>query len=425
MKKIIIFIFLVCILLGGYYFIYDDNSIYNKNLLSAVLKKTESLEFTIDHYSIFGTHLSLVGCIDKEVNDNLKLILKNGKKEINLDSNFYNEGGKTCFYTSKINNDGLYLDEFSSGNFILLIKQKKKEKSLYYSVKNNTDYSDIEYYTITNNNSNNRINISFESKNNKNYMLYKIKRSKLPDDVYDITIDPGHGGTDTGTSGELNKKTYHESNITLDVSLKLKKNLENSGFKVKLTRDDDYYLNSYGKKGRAVIPNNAKSKYSLSIHVNSAEGKMNYGGVEVYIPNDVKVDFAKILASNLSDVVGYSKKETDCIEKGIYFTSFTKEDIIKSNNDMLDQKMKPYDIKVGAPYMYMIREVGGINTYAYIDGRNSYYGINSYYNSNQTAEPYLIELGYANYASDLKTLVYNSEKFAKAISDSIVKYLTK
>ena len=73
--------------------------------------------------------------------------------------------------------------------------------------------------------------------------------------------------------------------------------------------------------------------------------------------------------------------------------------------------------------MYMIREVGGKYTYAYVDGRNEYYGLNSYYNSNKVAEPYLIELAYLNYNSDLIKAVENPEEFSLAIKKAIEEYL--
>ena len=73
--------------------------------------------------------------------------------------------------------------------------------------------------------------------------------------------------------------------------------------------------------------------------------------------------------------------------------------------------------------MFMIREVGGINTYAYVDGRNEYYGLNKFYSSNITTEPYLLELGYMNYEDDLEKLVLHPELFSSAISKSIKEYL--
>ena len=111
------------------------------------------------------------------------------------------------------------------------------------------------------------------------------------------------------------------------------------------------------------------------------------------------------------------------IENGIYYDYFTKVDIKESENEQKENGLKPYDIVEGAPSMYMIREVGGVNTNAYIDGRNDKHGTNKYYNSNKTAEPYLLELGYLNYSSDLKILANTPEKFADAISSSIKEYL--
>ena len=41
-------------------------------------------------------------------------------------------------------------------------------------------------------NTNNRIDIMFETIDGKNYVEVDIKQEKLPDNVYDISIDPGH-----------------------------------------------------------------------------------------------------------------------------------------------------------------------------------------------------------------------------------------
>ena len=90
---------------------------------------------------------------------------------------------------------------------------------------------------------------------------------------------------------------------------------------------------------------------------------------------------------------------------------------------MKEKKLTPYDIKLGAPYMYMIREVGGVCTYAYVDGRNDYYGLNPYYNSNKVSEPYLIEMAYMNYDSNLRKVVKEPKLVSNAIVESIVEYL--
>ena len=413
MKKIFIFILISVIIGSCYYkFIYLND-------IKRVVEQTEDKTFNIEKYTIFGTHFNISGCIDKTIENDLELVLKNTKEEIVIDSNFTNKDNKTCFTSSDKNNEGINLDELKLGKYTLLVKENNK----YYSLKNNTYYKNLEYYTITKDNTNNKININFNKYQEKDYLEINVIEKNLPEDVYDISIDPGHGGNDIGASYKLNGKTYNEADLTLKISLLLKEELENLGLKVKLTRSDDTYLEPYGDNGRAVIPNEVKSKYSLSLHLNSAVGTMRYGGVEVYTPNDINYELATILADNISEIVNYSKKPTDKISNGVYFTHFTKQDIIESKQDMLEDNMKPYDIKVGSPYMYMIREVGGINTHAYIDGRNDEYGLNKYYNSNKTSEPYLIELGYINYKKDLENIVNKPEAFSKAISNSIKQYL--
>lgn len=413
MKKKITFLLLLII--GGfcyYYFIYLND-------LKRVVEITEEESFYVDKYTVFGTHLNINACIDKKLEGNISLVLKNVKEEIIVDYELNIEEDKTCIYLSDKNNEGINLDELKLGKFLLLVKEDDK----YYTLENNTDYENIEYYTITRNNSNNKINIDFNAYKNREYLSLKINKTTLPNNIYDITIDPGHGGEDPGASYKLNNKNYNESDITLDISLLLKEELENLGLKVKLTREEDIFLDNYGDNGRAVIPNEVSSKYSISIHLNSFDGTMNYGGVEVYTPNDINYDLASILATNISEIVGFSRKYTNKIDKGIYHTYFTKQDVKESKEEMLSNNLKSYDIQVGAPIMYMIREVGGVSTHAYIDGRNDKHGLNKYYNSNKTAEPYLIELGYMNYKKDLENIVNKKEVFSKAISSALEEYL--
>lgn len=185
MKKIF-YVFLI-ILLGVFsyiFFTYKQLKYYEE-----ILKEVDSLEVNINNYSIFGTHLNMEGCINKKL-ENPNLLLKNKDEEIILESIFYEEEGSTCFYISEYNNTGIYLDDLKQGNYVLLVKDSKT----IYTLNNNTNYSDLEYYTITKNNSNNKINISFKEYNEKKYVNFVIKQTTLPEDVYDISLDPGHGG---------------------------------------------------------------------------------------------------------------------------------------------------------------------------------------------------------------------------------------
>lgn len=87
--------------------------------------------------------------------------------------------------------------------------------------------------------------------------------------MYKIGIDPGHGGSDSGACG----MGYREKDLTLQVGLKLKTLLENSGFAVTMSRTND--SNTYDAVGpelshRAYVFNNAAVDAVLSIHLNSA-----------------------------------------------------------------------------------------------------------------------------------------------------------
>jgi N-acetylmuramoyl-L-alanine amidase len=56
-----------------------------------------------------------------------------------------------------------------------------------------------------------------------------------------ILIDPGHGGIDGGAKS---KNGTIEKNINLLIATKLKKELENSGYIVYMTREEDSQLDS-------------------------------------------------------------------------------------------------------------------------------------------------------------------------------------
>lgn len=99
-----------------------------------------------------------------------------------------------------------------------------------------------------------------------------------PPKLYHIVIDPGHGGKDHGTSNaDFNLK---EKDLTLDLSLRLKKELERAGYKVSLTRKDDRFVSL---KERPSFANRKKADLFVSIHFNAvASGKNSVKGIETY-----------------------------------------------------------------------------------------------------------------------------------------------
>ena len=251
-------------------------------------------------------------------------------------------------------------------------------------------------------------------------MGFHIRNTKLPDDVYDITIDPWHDGKDAGMivceNGDVpnslgkcpRSKAYKESDINFTVSKALKDELENLGYKVKLTRDSKSdTVPTYGEMGSGTTANATKSKFNSALHHNSTNvpgGMSSTYGLEVYVAGDSKFDLAKLLVSNICEYgkTSTSTKEEFKVENGIY-QRFSDDGV--------------------TPYYYMIREVGGIATHAYVDGSNTNYDENPYYNSNNTAEGYLLELGYIDNVNELKNILDNPEGYAKGITKAIDEHL--
>jgi N-acetylmuramoyl-L-alanine amidase len=93
-----------------------------------------------------------------------------------------------------------------------------------------------------------------------------------------IVLDPGHGGKDTGKVNE--RLQVQEKDLALDTALRLKKRLEQDGYRVALTRQDDRAIEL---TERATIARQEKADLFLSIHYNSVEHDVErVSGVEVY-----------------------------------------------------------------------------------------------------------------------------------------------
>jgi N-acetylmuramoyl-L-alanine amidase len=99
-----------------------------------------------------------------------------------------------------------------------------------------------------------------------------------------IALDPGHGGGDPGM--ENKPLALQEKALTLDVSLRLKKNLEAAGFKVVMTRTDDRTFSPEKKKdlpARADFANRHSADLFVSIHFNSLFPDTKTAGAEIYV----------------------------------------------------------------------------------------------------------------------------------------------
>ena len=239
---IVLFIILMCFLI----FIKikqdnDPNRIMEeqKTNLFSVIDKTTNVNVT--RYSVYGTHFNVEGTLDTVKISGIKinyvdLIIKNLEgDEIEIASDFNYSDDSISFSTSDTINEGINLEDLSIDNYYLLLKIIYSNGDIkYYSLKNASEYENTTYYTLTKNNTNNKIDITFDTYNDIPYMSLNVtKAESLPEDVYDIAIDPGHGGIDTGgISGD-----YTEADLVLEYGLNLKSKLEALGLKVFISRD--------------------------------------------------------------------------------------------------------------------------------------------------------------------------------------------
>lgn len=118
-----------------------------------------------------------------------------------------------------------------------------------------------------------------------------------------VLIDPGHGGID---GGAVSKSGVVEKDINLEISLALKKKLEEAGYKVHITRDSDVGLYSDGKTikqkksedlaNRVKLKNSTQADVFISIHQNMfTEAK--YRGMQVWYSSNSpdSKEFANII----------------------------------------------------------------------------------------------------------------------------------
>lgn len=162
-------------------------------------------------------------------------------------------------------------------------------------------------------------------------------------EVKTIVIDPGHGGKDTGAQG----KNSNEKDIVLAVGKLLKKELEKEGFKVKMTRDKDVFI-ELGE--RANLANQWDGDLFISLHCNaidaSAERKKQIKGFHVYVLRAPESEEDKAIARRENKVATLygeknAKEELSPLE---WFKLEARLEKYKQNSYMFtEQMLKAFD----------------------------------------------------------------------------------
>lgn len=399
-----IFVIVVFLILAGYTLLRKKEDITTITVDLNTYAEVNELYF-------YGNHFNIKGTINNKI-DNINhvylVFLGNTKKlEYKYDLEYVVDEN-ILFKTNDYINDGLILDNIKKDFYTCYIQIVTDNLTYNYSLKNKTNYPTTKYYTLSNY-SNNVLNFITENE------ILKLEVSESKEESYDIIIDPGHGGEDTGAC--FNDKC--EIDYTLNLSDMLKKDLEKLGYKVALTRDKNVTLPKYGDDNRVDRVYKSNAKLVISIHLNS--GYMPWEGMEIYTSTKNNYVFARDVISNLSKIgnIKISNNTFFRVEEGIYTRKFSSSDVNGANEDGVYP-----NVSTETNYYFMIRETGGYMTGAYVDGREGE-GENKFRNTNVGVESYILELCYINSLSNIEDLDKNKEKYMKTLSLKIDKYLKK
>lgn len=145
-----------------------------------------------------------------------------------------------------------------------------------------------------------------------------------------IVIDPGHGGPDKGAAFQVRGKTVLEKEVTLALSQKIAKDLENENYNIVLTRTTDIDVS---KPDRTAMANRLKAKLFISLHINTSAAQIldagRVEGIETYILNHSTPASSKRLADLENAVLKDSVAEKPQNEVGLII----KDLILDSNRD--------------------------------------------------------------------------------------------
>jgi len=149
-----------------------------------------------------------------------------------------------------------------------------------------------------------------------------------------IAIDPGHGGIDSGTD----KGNVVESEVTLDISKRLKSYLEEKSYNVVMTRSTDISLymlsnikDTFQRRdlnARTNIINNSGAEIFVSIHVNSYPKYPKMSGSIVYY--NPSIPQSKKLSSLLQEKLNSMKVKA--FKRGTHDTQEADFYILKNSN---------------------------------------------------------------------------------------------
>jgi N-acetylmuramoyl-L-alanine amidase len=197
-----------------------------------------------------------------------------------------------------------------------------------------------------------------------------VNLSVLPLSVKRIVIDPGHGGDQFGA---ISRTGLAEKDVTLDIALRLRKLIKQSGFEVLLTRDIDKKVTL---ADRVAFANSSKADLFISIHVNWMEPR-SIQPLETYYVGASDDPQVLKLAALENHQSGYSLSEYRQLLEKVYLDVRRSEShalaetvdaqlyrSLRSLNPGLNDrgaKMAPFAVLVGTQMPAVLAEVSSLS----------------------------------------------------------------
>ncbi|MCR5006920.1 MAG: N-acetylmuramoyl-L-alanine amidase [Clostridiales bacterium] len=377
----------------------------------------------IDQYFTYGTHLYFSGsyntlpqvvqaeAVVRPINEALDV----GAWTMWLETD-EEDGGVTHFCAADGITTGPDLDQIPAGKYALLMKLTAANGDVQYRfIKDESHNQPFDYYTVTRNGSNRKIQMKTMTDTVHGFTFFgiEVEETELPEDIYDFVIDPGHGGTDEGCLSRDEK--VKEADLVLEIGLKTKELLEAHGYKVLMTRDgtedpsEEMAYTMYAENGRVNKACRSRAKMGLSIHIDESSYDSERGfSVTGTIRDDWSFNLPKKLVSSIRNHTKavFWDEEVGNVKDGIYYGAY--------DGFMVDGTFNNRDA------FYMIRELGGVATGAMYDGNYEYYvGENQFRNSLQGVECDLVTLGFMTNDDDLKDIMGNKDTYAEALAEAL------
>jgi N-acetylmuramoyl-L-alanine amidase len=136
--------------------------------------------------------------------------------------------------------------------------------------------------------------------------------------AYKVVLDPGHGGSDPGAIGVGGLR---ETDVNLDITLKVRQALLERGYEVVMTRTNDTFLSL---AERVAFTNEQQADLFVSIHANAHASSKANGTMVLYYDNAYpQEDYPA--SSAMTQLTPYSKDLAQQVQDALLAQSGTKD----------------------------------------------------------------------------------------------------